>query len=85
MLYGPFDYGGMEFIEAYTLQDQVQLEYLIKQLRWDRVVANDFLVALDKVQMSSGFVEPILESVEDAIDYLLPSYIISVLGPGYAK
>lgn len=78
VLYGPFDYGGMEFIEAYTLQDQVQMEYLLKQLRWDRVVANDFLVALDSVQMCSGFIEPILESVEDPIEYLSPSYIISL-------
>ena len=78
VLYGPMDYGGMEFIEAYTLQDQVQLDYLIKQLRWDRVVANDFLVALDSVQMCSGFVEPILESVEDVIEFLSPSYIISL-------
>ena len=78
VLYGPMDYGGMEFIEAYTLQDQVQLNYLIKQLRWDRVVANDFLVALDSVQMCSGFVEPILESVADAIEYLSPSYIINL-------
>ena len=78
VLYGPMEYGGMEFIEAYTLQDQVQLDYLIKQLRWDRTVANDFLVALDSVQMCSGFVEPILESVTDVIEYLSPSYIISL-------
>ena len=78
VLYGPIDYGGMEFIETYTLQDQVQLDYLVKQLRWDRVVANDFLVALDSVQLCSGFVEPILEAVDDAIDYLSPSYIISL-------
>ena len=78
VLYGPVEYGGMEFIEAYTLQDQVQLDYLIKQLRWDRVVANDFLVALDSVQMCSGFVEPILESVADAIEYLSLSYIINL-------
>ena len=78
VLYGPMEYGGMEFIEAYTLQDQVQLDYLIKQLRWDKVVANDFLVTLDAVQMCSGFTEPILQSVNDAIEYLSPSYIISL-------
>jgi hypothetical protein len=78
VLYGPMEYGGMEFIEAYTLQDQMQLDYLIKQLRWDKVVANDFLVTLDTVQMCSGFTEPILRSVNDAIEYLSPSYIISL-------
>lgn len=78
VLYGPLDYGGMEFIETYTLQDQVQLDYLIKQLRWDKVVSNDFLVTLDSVQMFSGFTAPILEFVHDKIDFIPPSYIISL-------
>ena len=47
------DYGGMEFPEISTLQDQVQIDYLLRQLRWDKVVANDFLVTLDSVQLCS--------------------------------
>ena len=39
VLYGPLDYGGMEFPEVSTLQDQVQINYILKQLRWDKVVA----------------------------------------------
>jgi hypothetical protein len=78
VLYGPMEYGGLEFPEAYTLQDQVQLDYLIKQLRWDKLVANDFLVALDSVQMCSGFTTPILEAVTIPIEYLSSSYIISL-------
>ena len=78
VLYGPMEYGGLEFPETYTLQDQVQLDYLIKQLRWDKVVANDFLVTLDSVQMCSGFVTPILEDTKVSIEYLSPSYIIEL-------
>ena len=74
VLYGPLDYGGLEFVEAYTLQDQVQLEYLLKQLRWDHAVANNFLVALDSVQLCSGLTAPILECTVDPIEYLAPSY-----------
>ena len=77
-LYGPLEFGGLEFPEMYTLQDQVQLDYLIKQLRWDRTVANDFLVTLDSVQMCSGFTTPILETTTEPISYLSPSYIIDL-------
>ena len=78
VLYGPMEFGGLEFLEAYTLQDQFQLNYLIKQLRWDHTVANTFLVALDSVQMCAGFTTPIMESTLELIEYLSPSYIISL-------
>ena len=78
VLYGPAEYGGMEFPEVYTLQDTVQLEYLIKQLRWDKTVANDFLVALDSVQMCAGFTSPILEHTAIGVRYLEQSYIIEL-------
>lgn len=78
VLYGPIDYGGMEFPEIYTFQDQVQLDYLLKQLRWDKTVANDFLVTLNSVQLCLGFSHHILDLVSVTIDYLEPSYIIDL-------
>lgn len=78
ILYGPLDFGGMEFPEIYTLQDQVQLDYLMKQLRWGHTVANDFMVTLDSVQLCSGYCEPILSSTTGTIDYLEQSYIIDL-------
>lgn len=77
-LYGPIEYGGLEFPDTYTLQDTVQLEYLIKQLRWDKTVANDFLVALDWVQLCSGLIKPIMEYTSGDINYLAQSYIIDL-------
>ena len=68
----------MDFPEVSTLQDQIQIEYILKQLRWDKVVANDFMVTLDAVQLCSGFARPILEVVDITIDYLEPSYIIDL-------
>ena len=50
VIFGPVEYGGMEHPEGYTLQDQTQLPYIIKQLRWDHTVANDILVTLDILQ-----------------------------------
>ena len=78
VLYGETEYGGLEFPEAYTLQDQTQFPYLLKQLRWDKVVANDFLCTLDAVQLKSGFVTPLLENTEGAIEYLGPSLMIDL-------
>lgn len=78
VLYGQMEFGGLEFPEVYTLQDQVQLDYLIKQLRWDHTVANDFLVTLDSVQMCSGFTSPILEATTEPMAYLSASYIIDL-------
>lgn len=78
VLYGSLKYGGMEFPETNTLQDQVQLDYIIKQLRWDRSVANAFLVTLDLVQMCSGFTDPIFETTAGKIEYLQPSYILAL-------
>jgi hypothetical protein len=68
----------MEFPDTATLQDQTQLDYLVKQLRWDKTVGNDFLVALDSVQLCSGFISPILENTDAMIGYLSPSYIIDL-------
>lgn len=78
LVHGPLDFGGMELPDTHTLQDQVQLKYLVKQLRWDKTVANYFLVALDSVQLCSGLTTPLLESTEYNISYLSPSYIIDL-------
>ena len=58
------------------LQDQVQLDYLLKQLRWDKSVAKYFLVTLDSVQMSLGFTRLILEYTQDPITYVESGYIL---------
>jgi len=78
VLYGPMSMGGMEFPEAYTMQDQAQIPYLLKQLRWDKTVANDILVTLDHIQLISGFVVPILDSTTKPINYIDNSFLLSI-------
>ena len=41
--YGLVRYRGMEMPHTYTSQDQLQVPYLIKALRWDKTVANNLL------------------------------------------
>jgi hypothetical protein len=78
VLYGPLKYGGMEFPNAHTLQTTVQVKYLLKQLRWDKSVANDIIVTLDSIQLNAGLSSPILEDVSQPITYLGHSYFLSL-------
>ena len=70
VVYGPLEYGGLEFTDAYTLQDQLQIPYWIKQLRWDETVGNNFLVVLDNLQLVSGLVTPVFESTQVKLGYI---------------
>ena len=60
----------MEFPECYTLQDQLQISYLIKQLRWDETVANDTKAFFQNLQLASGFVRPVYEATDLHIMYV---------------
>lgn len=42
---------------------------MLKQLRWDRIVANNTLTTLDSLQLRTVFVSPLLESTDTAIEY----------------
>ena len=70
VLYGPTCYGGMEFLNVFPLQLQTQLLYLLKQLRWNKTVANDIRVTLETTQLCSGLINPIMEFVSPPISYL---------------
>ncbi len=78
VLYGPIFMGGMDFPETYTMQDQAQIPYIIKQLRWDKTVANDILVTLDHLQLISGLVTLILQNTTTPIKYIDNSFLISI-------
>ncbi len=68
----------MAFPAIQSLQLSTQLEYLIKQLRWNQTVANDFLVTLDSVQLYTGLGPPILELPTPQIKYAGNSFILSL-------
>ena len=60
----------MEFPDTYALQDQLQITDVIRQLRWDKTVANDILVTLDNIQLNAGFAIPIMEDTRPRMDYV---------------
>ena len=51
LTFGPKCYGGLEFPETYTLQNQLQISYMISRLRHDKTVANSILTALETAQI----------------------------------
>lgn len=78
VLYAPIKYGGMAFPEMGAIQLSTQLEYFIKQLRWNRIMANTLLVTIDTIQLHTGVGPPLLESVSPPIHYAGPSLILSI-------
>ena len=80
VIFGTMSHGGMEFPEAYTLQDQLQIPDIIRHLRWDKKVANDILVTLDNIQLNAGFVTPIMEDTSIRIHYIDQGLLVSLLG-----
>ncbi|KAL7430492.1 hypothetical protein ACHAXH_001865 [Discostella pseudostelligera] len=78
VLYAPIKYGGMAFPEVGAIQLSTQLEYFIKQLRWNRIMANTLLVTIETIQLHTGVGPPLLESVSPPIQYAGPSLILSI-------
>jgi hypothetical protein len=70
--------GGMEFPEAHTLQNQTQEPFMLKQLRWDKTLANDILVTLDHIQLLTGFTTPVMQNTASKIDYIGTSYLVEM-------
>jgi hypothetical protein len=77
-LYGPMSMRGMAFAKASTMQDHAHIPYIMKQLRLDKTVANNILVTLDHIQLTSGFVAPILQCTTKPIGYINNSFLISI-------
>jgi hypothetical protein len=70
--------GGMEFPEVHTLQNQTQVPFMLKQLRWDKTLANDILVTLDHVQLLTGLTTPVMQNTASKINYIGTSYLVEM-------
>ena len=61
-IWGPKGLGGLELnTNIYNLQAQCALMYLVRTLRWDKMVASDIIATLNALQLASGFGSPIRE------------------------
>ena len=80
VIFGTINRGGMEFPEAYALQDQLQITDVIRQLQWDKTVVNDILFTLNNIQLNAGFAIPIMEDTQPKIDYVDQVSLASLRG-----
>ena len=78
VLYGPLELGGLAFTQVRTLQLTTQVTYLLKQLRWDKTVANDTIVTLDTLQLVSGLSRPLMEYTTTPVKYIGDSYFLHI-------
>ena len=75
VIYSPYNMGGMNYPSFLIIQDQMNIMNLLKQLRWNKTVANDFLVTLSAVQFTSGLCEPILMETKTDLSYIPRGWI----------
>ena len=78
VVYGPLRYGGMEIPDCYSLQTTLQIPFLIKQLRMNTTVANNFLTTLNNIQLVSGLTTNILDNMNVPLDYMDTGWIIAL-------
>jgi hypothetical protein len=70
VVWGPKGLGGLGLnTDIWSLQAQCAAQYLIRTIRWDGIVAQDFITTLNAYQMVSGFVSPVLENCKIPIEY----------------
>ena len=80
VVFGPLECQVMDFLEAYTLRDQLQIPDLLRHFHWVKTVANDVLVTLDNIQLNVGFVTPTMEDTSLRIDYVNQGLVASLRG-----
>jgi hypothetical protein len=56
----------------------MQILYLLKQLHWERTVANDLLVTLNNFQLISDLILPVLEFTSPLTDYIEDGFLQSL-------
>ncbi len=68
----------MEIEEAYTIQDQLRVANVMKQLHWDQTLANDLLITIDNIQLTLGYVRPFFEDTGNRLDYVDQGFPVSL-------
>jgi hypothetical protein len=75
--YGPLAYGGLNLNTNiyYSVQAQSAAAYLVRTMRWNKIVATDILVVTNAFQLATGFKSPVLENVSIPIKYVGKGWI----------
>jgi hypothetical protein len=70
VVWGPKGLGGMNLnTNIWSLQAQCAAQHLVRVIRWNVIVADDFITTLNAYQMVTGFSTPVLEECRVKIEY----------------
>ena len=69
VLYISLELGGANYPCFEITQDQKGILNMIKQLRWNKTIANDILVVLSAMQFASGLCEPVMMNTTTDLSY----------------
>ena len=78
VLYGPLSQGGLNYPQFKTIQTMRSITYIIKQLRWNKDIANDIRVSIEATQLMAGIEHPIMEHVETPVRYIEGTWILTL-------
>ena len=80
VLYVPPELGGLGLPNICLIQDQKNIQHLVRQLEWGSTVSNDIHIALSQLQLQSGFIDPLLEFSSTKAPHIESGWITHIRG-----
>ena len=71
VVYGPKEYGGIEYPYIGTIQSKRGIAFFVKQIQWGEELGTDLRITLSQAQLQSGLTEHILEKPCDNLNIIL--------------
>ena len=80
VLYAPPELGGLVLPNVCLIQDQKNIQHLVRQLEWGSIVPNDIHITLSQLQLQSGFISPILKFPATKAPHIEAGWITHIRG-----
>ena len=80
VLYAPPELRGLGLPNMCLIQDQMNIQHLVRLLEWGSTVSNDIHITLSQLQLQSGFIDPILEMPATKAPHLEAGWITHIRG-----
>lgn len=78
VIYSPYHMAGLNYPSFQIIQDQKGILNLLKELRWNKTMANDILTVMSAIQLCSGLTDPIMEDTATDLSYLGKSWFLHI-------
>ena len=78
LVYCPMKLVGLNYPQFKTIQTVKSITYLLKQMRWNGDMATAIRVNLEMTHLMAGVEAPILEQIDQSIEYLPESWVLTI-------